>query len=296
MPYSAQDIINRVRDTLIDPTPWTFWSDVALLAHVNNAVGAIVQLDKKASVVNASLRLAAGTKQVLPGDAVALSGENFATRNMGGGGLTPGRSISVIAIEDLVAWRPNWNMDLASATVRHAMADPDDPRRWYNWPPSDGNNYVEIKYSQVPDDVSVIVAQPTNLFISTVIPMASTVGISAGQLVQDLSAYFVKSPAQPTYPITPGTKVLSVTFNSVIIDTPLSSSVSATDWLSFSDLFPLPDLYAEPTYNFVMAHALDRNSAKGDPVMSNTYWQRFMALLGADDATIQRLGIGRPAS
>ncbi len=296
MPYSAQDIVNRVRDTLIDPTPWTYWSDVALLGHINNAIGAIVQLDKKASVVNAPFQLAAGTKQLLPPDAVALID---IPRNMGTNGATPGRAITMISMEDLIAWRPRWNSDPTSPVIRHVMATPEDPRRWYNWPPSDGTNYAEIQYEQVPDDIALTLNNLVSTVASgqSVLPMSNTNGITVGQLVQDLTSYYVRPPNQPSYPVIPGTKVQSIIAGtSITLTAPLQGPITASDWLSFSDPFPLPDLYAEPTYNFVLAHALDRNSSKGDPGMSNTYWQRFMALLAADDQTIDRLGIGRPAS
>jgi hypothetical protein len=72
------------------------------------------------------------------------------------------------------------------------------------------------------------------------------------------------------------------------------AQVTNTDWISFSDPFPLPDLYAEPVFNFMMAHALAKNSTKGDPSLWQTYWNTFMLLLGADTATIDKLGIGKP--
>lgn len=300
MAISVQQVINRCRLALIDPTPWTYWSDQELLGHFNNGVAAVVQVDKKASVVNGSFQLTAGTKQTLPADATALIRP---VRNMGADGATPGRAIRMIDMELMNAVRPRWHMDPASMEVRNAMADAEDPRRWYNWPPSDGSNYVEIKYDHVPNDSNVAVFQCTagaNAGVN-VIQLSNTAGIAVGQMLMDLSAFFVAPPNQPGYPAMPpststsGTTVTAITPNaSVTLSMNLQGAIAANDWVSFSDAFPLPELYADPVYHFVMAYALDKNSRQANPGRSQDHWQKFMTLLSSDFSTIQNIGIGAP--
>ena len=218
MTIAVADLLGRCRASLLDPvvapaTDGVYWSNAELLGHLNAGTAAIVQLDNKAYVVNAAVKLQAGTRQQLPGDAVALAGVR---RNLGSDGATPGRAVSVVRMEQMDAARPGWHADPPTAVVRHCMASEADPRRFYVWPPSDGSGYVEVVYEGVPDDVTL------------------------------------------------------------------------------TDNFPLPDLYAEAAYQFVLAHAYAKNSKRGDTVKSQFWWQLFRTTLGVDEAAIERLKIGVP--
>lgn len=118
--------------------------------------------------------------------------------------------------------------------------------------------------------------------------MSDTSGIAIGQTVYALTA-----PGS----IGAGATVLSVAPNvSVTLSTNLAGAVGAGDVLAFSDRFPLPDLYAEPAYLFVLAHALMKNSAKQDIAKSQFFWALFQQELGIDQQSIERLGIGKPST
>lgn len=257
-----------------------------MLAHANTAIASIVQVDKKASVVRVSQKLISGTEQTLPGDAV-----NFirSTMNMGTNGTTPGRVITPVRVERMDAARPNWRFDPPNNLVRHVMASPEDPRRFDVWPPSTGNNWIRHQYEQVPDDTDCEYTDATTGTSSgNVIPMSNTFGISVGQSVYDLTA--VQS-------ILYGTTVTEIAPNaSVTLSGALNGPVGPADVLVFSDKFPLPDLYAEPAYLFVLAHAYGKNTDRGDVSKMNLYWSLFQSELGIDQQTLDRLNIGKPDS
>lgn len=291
MPYTVHDILRRCRDTLIDQikppnVDGLAWKNEFLLSHANTAIASIVQVDKKASVVRVSQKLTRGTEQMLPADAV-----NFirSTMNMGADGLTPGRVIRPIRIERMDAARPNWRTDPPSKVVRHIMASPEDPRRFDNWPPSDGTNFIRHQYEQVPDDTSVTYTNATTGSAGgPVLPMSNTFGIAIGQTVYDLTAMTA---------VIAGTTVLSIAPNSsVTLSGPIAGAVGAADVMVFSDKFPLPDLYAEPAYLFVLAHAYAKNTDRGDVTKMNLYWSLFQSELGIDQQTLDRLNIGKPDS
>lgn len=295
MPYLIGDVLNWVRyelnDRIVPPaTDGAQWKNQELLAHVNRGIATTCDFDNRAAVQNASYQLVPGTKQTLPGDAIALE---HVTRNMGTDGETPGRAITTISEEDMTACRPGWHMDLPGKIVRHIIGNPGDPRRYYIWPPSDGTSYVEIQYPQVPDDTQAnyTSATATSAAGSTVVTVASTYGIVVGQGIQSVSNYQAIPTPSGTY-FTVLASVASIVGNVITLTQPLLQTVNSGDVLSFSDRFPIPDMYATPVFLYVVGFALAKNTARGDLTKYTTFLNDFGRAVGADEQQLDALKIG----
>ena len=217
MTITVANLLARCSKTLYDETN-VVYAQAELLDHLNTAVAEIVQLDAKAYMVNQAVRLAPGSQQQLPGDAVALVDVkyNLAATQAGTAGA-PGRAITAVAMSELQEARPDWHASPPAATVRHYCADPRDPRRFYVWPPqADPPGFAQVVYQGVPEDVDL-----------------------AGD-------------------------------------------------------FPLPDLYAEAAYLFVLYHALLRREPHGDPQRAQFFYTAFLQALDQDVRNIARIQAGRP--
>jgi hypothetical protein len=148
---TAQQIVDRAEKLIQDETN-VRWPEAELLGWLNDGQREIVLAKPDAYTKNQALQLAAGTKQALPTDGLMLLD---VVRNMGTDGTTAGAAIRVVSREVMDAQNPNWHTDTASATVKHYVFDPRDPKRFYVWPKSAGTNYVEIMYAAIPADVLI---------------------------------------------------------------------------------------------------------------------------------------------
>lgn len=186
MPYLVSEILGRASKELYDEAGmiWNNQAGGELMQHLNSSVSDIVDLDATAKVFNGTFAMIAGSKQLLPGDAVTLiENESYNLRPDG----SPGRYIFPTTIKRLAARRPNWLSSPASSTVRHIMMDAADPRTVWNWPPVPANVSINLAYGMVPNDV-----------------------------------------------------------------------------LNLTDPYPLPDMYAEATFDYIMWHALAREDKYGN--------------------------------
>ena len=66
------------------------------------------------------------------------------------------------------------------------------------------------------------------------------------------------------------------------------------DDVGLGDMFPLPDLYAEAAYLFVLYHVLLRRDRAADPQRAMVFYQMFMTELDQDVKNISLIQAGRP--
>jgi len=144
-------MLSRCAVILQDPTNIR-WPQTELLDWLNDGQREIVLYKPNTSVKNTTVTLAAGTKQILPTDGIALID---VVRNMGTSpGTTPGNAIRMVSREILDSQITNWHATTPSATVKHFMFSALDPKSYYVYPPQPNSSfgYVEIIYSASPTD------------------------------------------------------------------------------------------------------------------------------------------------
>lgn len=124
------------------------WTVTMLIGWYNRAARFTVVKAPNANMKLESTLLAAGTKQVIPAEGIALIN---VVRNMGTDGLTPGVAVTPSTIEIMQAVNRSWNTDTATVAIRNWM--PENDRTWYCYPASDGTGYVELEYSAQPTTV-----------------------------------------------------------------------------------------------------------------------------------------------
>ncbi len=147
---TAQAIINKAVTQLVDVAN-VRWTRAELLAWLNDGLRQIVIMQPNATNNVISLKLVAGTRQKLPSDGWLLLTVN---RNMGLDGTTPGRVVRIISRELMDGFDANWHTAAASDTTKHYVYDLQDQLAFYVYPPSKGNNYVELNYSVQPTDLT----------------------------------------------------------------------------------------------------------------------------------------------
>lgn len=145
MTVLASAIIDRVRNQLIDTSADQRWSDDELLSFLSEAQKAVVAAIPVAYTKTINHPLIAGTRQPIPADGyVALT----VMRNVDGRAVTP------VPRTILDMQYPDWHTEDPEEFVRHFFVEPNDPRAFYCYPPSDGLGQVVIVYSAVPADVT----------------------------------------------------------------------------------------------------------------------------------------------
>jgi len=157
---TATAVVTRVATLLQDKdnirwplTELFLWITDAQGVWITDAQGEIGSYKPDALVKTSTLTLAAGTKQTLPSDGITLID---VVRNMGAGGLTPGRAPRLVMREILDAQLPTWHSDTASAEVKHYVFDPANQRAFYVQPPqpASGMGSLEIVYSAAPTPIT----------------------------------------------------------------------------------------------------------------------------------------------
>lgn len=147
MTVAVSDIISRARLQLMDDTGIR-WTDLELVAYINDAQREIVLYKPDAVTRNEDLSLAEGTKQALPEASIRLL---TVVRN---NTPTSKRSIRAVSRETLDRFKPYWHDVDATAEVEHFVFDEMDQQHFYVYPPSDGTGTVEILYTRHPDQVT----------------------------------------------------------------------------------------------------------------------------------------------
>lgn len=145
MTVVASSILDRVRTQLIDTAVDQRWADEELLDYLSEAQRAIVAAIPTAYTRTVGHTLTAGTRQAIPADGyLALT----VIRN------TEGRAVTPVAREILDRQYPTWHLDTPVEDIRHFFVEPNDPKAFYCYPPSDGLGEVTLVYSAIPPDIT----------------------------------------------------------------------------------------------------------------------------------------------
>lgn len=178
MPISAQSIIRRVVETLQDNTS-VRWPANELVRYLNDGQREIVLYRPDAMVTNATLTLAAGSKQSLPTNGTKLI---EVIRN---NTVTSKRAVRLVNREILDAQSPNWHNISGAAEVLHFMYDPRDPKVFYVYPPALNTAAVDIVYSALPTDIT----EPADGATYTAVTGNISVPDIYGNVLQDYILY-----------------------------------------------------------------------------------------------------------
>ena len=118
----------------------------------------LASLQPKATATHAAQRLVAGAKQSIPTGGLQLIDVVW---NSGTDGTTIGRAITLIDRGELALIDPDWAKAPADSAVEviHYAFDDRDPTVFYVYPPQPATEsyrqYVEIVYSEPPDDITL---------------------------------------------------------------------------------------------------------------------------------------------
>jgi hypothetical protein len=144
----ASTIINRVSAQLVDINN-VRWSRKSLLDWLSVGQRFIVAMVPQAGSTIASIPLVPGSMQAITTGSVV--GIYDIIRNMGADGNTPGRAIGPLDRPLMDRCRPNWLSEAASPVVQCAVQDKATPNTFWVYPPSNGANYVQVHYTDLPD-------------------------------------------------------------------------------------------------------------------------------------------------
>ncbi len=160
MAITVNQVLSRVSQVLQDtdnirwPVSASGNIPAELVDWLNDGCREVVMYKPDANSIDENLALVAGTKQMLPADAIRLLD---VPRNMGSGGTTPGRSIRFIKRKVLDDQNPNWHTMTASASIIHYTVNENSPKdlaanrlTFYVYPPAAVPTYVEIVYLKTP--------------------------------------------------------------------------------------------------------------------------------------------------
>lgn len=123
--------LDHIRWPLPEKTRWAFDAQLEIAQFKPEAVAKI-----------ASIPLAAGARQNLPDDGVALLDVL---------GNTGGSAVRIVSRELLDASTPGWQQGKGSNSVRHVIFDLTNPTSFYVYPPSDGRAALDLVYAAIPD-------------------------------------------------------------------------------------------------------------------------------------------------
>ncbi|WLD56885.1 hypothetical protein NFC81_09090 [Salinispirillum sp. LH 10-3-1] len=119
----------------------TRWTNVELLAWLNESYKAIVQVKPDANTASASIDLVDGTRQSIPADGLRLLD---VVRN------TEGMAVSLIDRQYLDLFDRDWHRLPEQDNIEHFTFDERDPKRFYVYPPATFGTEVDVVYSKVP--------------------------------------------------------------------------------------------------------------------------------------------------
>lgn len=128
------------------------FTEAWLFSGINYGQREICFYKPDANVVSGAVKLAAGTWQSLPASGLSLL---RISHNMGTAGTAPGRLVTKVDLEKLLAWNPFFAAMDASAEVRHYAYDDKTPKQFAVVPPQPSSNqgYVYMQYGGLPSDL-----------------------------------------------------------------------------------------------------------------------------------------------
>lgn len=139
----AKEIIDKAA-RLLNDLDFVRWTLPELLGYLNDGQLEIATLVPNSHAVTVATPLAAGSKQAAPADGIRII--EF-IRNQ------DGPAIRQVERSTMDAYVPNWYASPSSATVVHAMYDPEkSPKVFYVYPPQPAINpgTIELIYEQIP--------------------------------------------------------------------------------------------------------------------------------------------------
>lgn len=178
MTIAAQSLVRRVVETLQDNTS-VRWPVSELVRYLNDGQREIVLYRPDAMVTNATVTLAAGSKQALPSNGSKLI---EVVRN---NSASSKRAVRLVNREILDAQAPNWHNITGVAEVLHFMYDPRDPKVFYVYPPALDTAAVDLVYSALPTDIT----EPADGSTYTAVTGNISVPDIYGNVLQDYMLY-----------------------------------------------------------------------------------------------------------
>lgn len=178
MTIAAQSLVRRVVETLQDNTS-VRWPVSELVRYLNDGQREIVLYRPDAMVTNATVTLAAGSKQALPSNGSKLI---EVVRN---NSASSKRAVRLVNREILDAQAPNWHNITGTAEVLHFMYDPRDPKVFYVYPPALDTAAVDLVYSALPTDIT----EPADGSTYTAVTGNISVPDIYGNVLQDYMLY-----------------------------------------------------------------------------------------------------------
>lgn len=151
MAILAQQILDRVREQLIDNDVQQRWSDPELLRFISDGQRTIAAVDPAAAQTVTVFKMVEGTRQQLPADGNMLLS---VIRNMGLDGLVPNRAVRLVKRDILDNQDPNWHSATKVTVVYNYIFDPSEQRAFFVYPPSNGLGYIEVNYSFTPAEIT----------------------------------------------------------------------------------------------------------------------------------------------
>ncbi len=156
MTVYADDIIGDAIITLNDDG-FGKWDEVDLFSHVSEGQQVTVLVKPDAYVLNSAVKLEAGVLQTVSG--IQLIRIPY---NMGTDGATIGAPIEIVDMDKFSRMNPSWTTETVAATVEKVMFDPDDPTKFYVFPPQPASNqgYVQQVRGACPDSLEALGEDP----------------------------------------------------------------------------------------------------------------------------------------
>jgi hypothetical protein len=135
---------------LLNDSGFVSWTAAELLGWYNDAVRDTITLDPAAHTKHATPVLAAGARQSLPDDAIALL-EIVGNINADS---SVGMQITMCDRKPLDAFMPKWQSGSRKTVIQHAMYDPADRKTYYVYPPIEAGTKIEMVHSCLPADAT----------------------------------------------------------------------------------------------------------------------------------------------
>ena len=139
----ASDLIKKSSITLKD-TGFVRWTQDELLSYLDEAQREIARMPGT-YVKTIVQELSAGTKQLLPADALGLLSvvRNWTEDE-------PCEPVRIITRSLLDAFDPHWHMSPRRRLVENYLYDDRTPMSYFVYPPNDGSGHVEVVYTAIP--------------------------------------------------------------------------------------------------------------------------------------------------
>jgi len=145
--YTAANLITILGQQLHD-VGQDIWTEALLLTYLSEAQSQIALLRPDSTAVIESFALAETAKQDIPS-----GGFRFldCVRNLGVGGIIPGRHIKKITRDEIDGYYPEWTSEESAVEIKRYIFEIESPRVFWVYPtPSVATLTIELSYSKAP--------------------------------------------------------------------------------------------------------------------------------------------------